>query len=161
MDDFVYFLEDPEIERPFEQLLAWHATSDFMGMVDWFLGTHFQWSCYNGDVSVHPRQTAVGCAAHLVEDNAVQERNITPDATPYRSGLPINACPESDEAKDRPALLERKKQYQSVVGLIGWLALSTRPDLAPTHSCLPTTTGPPRATGTRPFTHSTIHSFHH
>ena len=134
VDDFVYFSKDPEVERRFEQLLARLVTVNFMGTVDWFLGTHFQWSCYNGEVSVHLSQT--GFAAHLVEDNAVHVRNITPDATPYRSGLPIDACPESDKADDCPALLERKKQYQSVVGSIGWLAQSTRPDLAPTHSFL-------------------------
>ena len=33
-------------------------------------------------------------------------------------------------------LLERRRKYQSVVGLIGWLAQSTRPDLDPCHSFL-------------------------
>jgi hypothetical protein len=134
VDDFVYFSENSEVERRFEQLLSRLVTVDFMGTVDWFLGTHFQWSCSNGDVSVHLSQT--GFAAHLVEANNVHERNITPDATPYRSGLPIDACPESDENDDCPALIERKKRYQSVVGSIGWLAQSTRPDLSPTHSFL-------------------------
>ena len=134
VDDFVYFSEDPEVERKFEQLLSSLITVDFMGTVDWFLGTHFQWSCYHNEVSVHLSQT--GFAAHLVEDNNAHTRNITPDATPYRSGLPIDACPESDEADDCPALLERRRKYQSVVGSIGWLAQSTRPDLAPCHSFL-------------------------
>jgi hypothetical protein len=134
VDDFVYFSADPEVERRFEQLLSRLVTVDFMGTVDWFLGTHFQWSCFNGDVSVHLSQT--GFATHLVEDNSVQDRNITPNATPYRSGLPIDACPESDEADECPALVERKERYQSVVGSIGWLAQSTRPDLAPAHSFL-------------------------
>ncbi len=105
-----------------------------MGNVDWFLGTHFQWSCSDDDVSVHLSQ--MGFVAHLVKDNNVRTRNIAPDATPYRSGLPIDACPESKEADDCPALIERKRRYQSVIGSIGWLAQSTRPDLAPTHSFL-------------------------
>jgi hypothetical protein len=105
-----------------------------MGNVDWFLGTHFQWSCSDDEVSVHLSQT--GFAAHLVEDNNVHTCNITLAATPYRSGLPIDACPKSDEADDCPALIECKRRYQSVVGSIGWLAQSTRPDLAPTHSFL-------------------------
>ena len=134
VDDFVYFSENPAAERHFERLLSRLVTVDFMGTVDWFLGTHFQWSCFGGEVSVHLSQT--GFAAHLVEDNNAHERNVTPDATPYRSGLPIDACPESNEADDCPALIERKKRYQSVVGSIGWLAQSTRPDLAPTHSFL-------------------------
>ena len=45
VDDFVYFSEDPEVERRFKQLLSSLVTVDFMGTVDWFLGTHFQWSC--------------------------------------------------------------------------------------------------------------------
>jgi hypothetical protein len=134
VDDSVYFSEDPKVERLFEQLLSSLVTVDFLGTVDWFLGTHFQWSCHDDKVLVHLSQT--GFAAHLVEDNNVHTRNITPDATPYCSGLPINACPESDEADDCPALLERKKRYQSVVGSIGWLAQSTRPNLSPSHSFL-------------------------
>jgi len=118
----------------FEQLLSSLVTVDFMGTVSWFLGTHFQWSCYDNVVSMHLSQT--GFAAHLVEANNAHTRNVTPDATPYRSGLPIDACPESDEADDCPALLERWWKYQSVVGSIGWLAQSTRPDLTPSHSFL-------------------------
>ncbi len=105
-----------------------------MDNADWFLGTHFQWSNTDDKVSVHLGQT--GFAVHLVKDNNVHTRNITPDATPYRSSLPINACPETDKANDCPALIERKRRYQSFVGSIGWLAQSTRPDLAPTHSFL-------------------------
>jgi hypothetical protein len=105
-----------------------------MGTVDWFLGTHFQWSCYDNEVSVHLSQT--GFAAHLVEANNAHTRNITPDATPYRLGLPINACPNSNKADDCPALVEWRSKYQSVVGSIGWLAQSRRPDLAPCHSFL-------------------------
>ena len=134
VDDFVYFSEDPKVERRFEQLLSSLVIVNFLGTVDWFLGTHFQWSCHDNEVSVHLSQT--GFAAHLVEDNNVHMRNITPDATPYRLGLPIDACPESDEADDCPALLKCKKRYQSVVGSIGWLAQSTRPDLSSSHSFL-------------------------
>jgi hypothetical protein len=75
----------------------------------------------------------MGFAAHLVKDNNVRTRNITLDATPYRSVLPIDACPESNKANDCLALIERKQRYQSVVGSIGWLAQSTRLDLAATH----------------------------
>ena len=105
-----------------------------MGNVDWFLGTNFQWLCSDDKVPVHLSQT--GFAVHLVEDNNIHTCNITPDATPYCSSLPIDACPESDKADNCPALLERKKRYQSVVGSIGWLAQSTQPNLAPMHSFL-------------------------
>jgi hypothetical protein len=59
-----------------------------------------------------------------------------PDATPYRSGLPIDTIPESDKDKNCPTFIERKQKYQSVIGSIGWLPSSTRSDLAVTHSFL-------------------------
>ncbi len=43
MDDFIYFSDDPNVERLFEQLLSSLVTVNFMGSVEWFLGTHFQW----------------------------------------------------------------------------------------------------------------------
>jgi hypothetical protein len=134
LDNFVYFSKNPEVKRQFKQLLANLVTVEFMGNVDWFLGTHFQWSCTDDEVSVHLSQT--GFEAHLVEDNNVHTCNITPNATPYCSGLPVNACPESDKADDCLALIKCKRRYQSVGGSIGWLAQSTRPDLAHTHSFL-------------------------
>jgi hypothetical protein len=134
VNDFVYFSEDPEVERHFQRILSNYVTVDFMGTADWFLGTHFQWSISSDKVAVHLSQT--GFASHLVEANNVHTRSVTPDATLYRLGLPIDACPESDKADDSPALLECKHRYQSLVGSIGWLAQSTRPDLAPTHSFL-------------------------
>ncbi len=141
------------------QLLSSLVTVDFLGTVDWFLGKHFQWSCHDNKVSVHLSQT--GFAAHLVEDNNIHTQNINPDATPYHSGLPIDACPESDEADDCPALLGRKKRYQSVVGSIGWLAPSTRPDLSPSHSFLSSYNNKPsKATGTLPSMSSTTFARH-
>jgi hypothetical protein len=42
VNDFVYFLEDPEVGRQSEKLLSSIVTVNFMGNVDWFLlGTHF------------------------------------------------------------------------------------------------------------------------
>jgi hypothetical protein len=134
VDDFVYFSDDPYVERLFERLLSSLVTVDFMGTVEWFLGTHFQWHKTDDEVSVHLSQT--GFAAHLVEDNNAHLRKTAPDATPYRSGLPINAIPESDKADDCPTFIERKQKYQSIVGSIGWLASSTRPNLVAIHSFL-------------------------
>jgi hypothetical protein len=105
-----------------------------MGMVEWFLGTHFQRLATDNIVSVCLSQT--GFAAHLVKDNNIHLRNITHDATPYHSGLPINAIPKTDEPDNCPALIKWKCKYQSVIGSIGWLAQSTHPNLAPTHSFL-------------------------
>ncbi len=134
VDNCVYFSDDPYVERLFERLLSSLVTVDFMGTVEWFLGTHFQWHQTDDKVSVHLSQT--GFAAHLVEDNNAHIPKITPDATPYRSGLPIDAIPESDKANNCPTFVACKRKYQNVVGSIGWLASSTRPDLATIHSFL-------------------------
>jgi hypothetical protein len=42
MDDFIYFSADPAVEAKFQQLLKKYITVNFMGAVEWFLGTHFQ-----------------------------------------------------------------------------------------------------------------------
>jgi hypothetical protein len=127
----VYFSADSEIEAKFQRLLKQHIKVDFLGMVEWFLGTHFQWSVTPAVVKVHLSQ--IGFASHLVEGNNIHHRNITPDATPYWSGLPIDACPKSDRDKECPGFLECRSKYQSIVGSIGWLAQSTNPNLALSH----------------------------
>ena len=85
MDDFVYFLEDPDVEAWFARLLKEHVTVDFMGTVKWFLGTHFQWMVLPDLVQVHLSQT--GFASHLVEDNNVHLHNVTPDSQCYTISL--------------------------------------------------------------------------
>ncbi len=99
----MYFSKDPTVEAKFERLLKQRATVNFMGTAKWFLGTHFQWLVTLDLVQVHLIQT--GFASHLVEDNNIHLRNVTPDATPYCSGLPIDACPESDEDETNPTFI--------------------------------------------------------
>jgi hypothetical protein len=153
VDDFVYFSEDPQVERRFEQLLADLVTVDFMGTVDWFLGTHFQWPLYPDSVSVHMNQT--GFAAHMVEDNNVHTRNITPDATPYRSGIPINAIPESDKTTTaQPSSNANGINRVSLAQLAGSPKPPTRTSRQRTRSSRHTTTSHQKATGMRPFTPS-------
>lgn len=134
VDDFVYFSADDAVEKKFERLLAKSLAVDFMGTVEWFLGIHFQWKVTPSEVACHMNQAAF--AANLVEQFNQHHKNPTPNATPYRSGIPIDAIPESTEDDDCPALIKRKQMYQSAVGSIGWLANSTRPDLSPVHSFL-------------------------
>ena len=134
VDDFVYFSTSDKIERKFERLFAKALAVEFMGTVEWFLGVHFQWKVTRDVVRAHLNQA--GFAANMVEEFGQSHKHPTPDATPYRSGLPIDAIPESDEADDSKVLAKRKATYQSLVGCLGWLAFSTRPDLAPAHSFL-------------------------
>jgi len=134
VDDFVYFSADDAVEKKFERLLAKSLAVEFMGPVEWFLGIHFQWKSTPSAVSCHMNQAAF--AANLVKQFDQHHKSPTPTATPYRSGMPIDAIPDSTEDDNCPALLKRKQRYQSAVGSIGWLANSTRPDLAPVHSFL-------------------------
>jgi hypothetical protein len=66
----------------------------------------------------------------------MQNRNQTPTATPYRSGIPIDAVAPLLKDKDSPALKQCNDTYQSLIGSIGWLAHSTCPDLSTIHSFL-------------------------
>ena len=134
VDDFVYFSTDDAVEKKFERLLAKSLAVDFMGPVEWFLGIHCQWKSTPSAVSCHMNQAAF--AANLVEQFDQHHKSPTPTATPYRSGMPIDAIADSTEDDDCPALIKRKQKYQSVIGSIGWLANSTRPNLAPVHSFL-------------------------
>jgi hypothetical protein len=160
VDDFVYFSTDPAVEAKFQQLLKKYITIDFMGAMEWFLETHFQWMVTPDKVKVHLRQT--GFASHLVEDNNIHLHNITPDATPYRYSLPINTCLESDKEEVSPMFIKYKQKYQSIMGSIGLLAQTTRPDLAPSHSFLsaysnkPSHSHPSAAIYVLHYIHSTI-----
>jgi len=80
VDDFVYFLLDAAVEEKFQRILKQMITVDFMGSVEWFLGTHFQCMITPEVVSVHLSQT--GFVANLVKENNIHLRNITHDATP-------------------------------------------------------------------------------
>ena len=134
VDDFVYFSEDPKTEQLFCRLLKERCKVDFMGIVEWFLGVHFSWRVLPDSVSVHMNQS--GFAANLVESFFRDSRDQTHTATPYRSGIPIDAISPSTDPGDSPAQTRRKEAYQSLVGSIGWLAMSTRPDIAAVHSFL-------------------------
>jgi hypothetical protein len=128
VDDFVYFSEDPAVESLLCRLLGERCKVDFMGIVEWFLGVHFSWRITPSSVAVHLNQS--GFASNLVESFFGDTRNPTPTATPYRNGVPIDSIAPSTDADDSPAQICRKEAYQSLIGSIGWLAHTTRPDLA-------------------------------
>jgi hypothetical protein len=133
VDDFVFYSEYPTAEKSFQQQLAKKVVVEFMGDVDYFLGTAFTWEHLPGcHLSIHLSQSAfTEFTAHRF---AVDRFNRTLHMTPYRSGYPINSIPPADP-KD-PDLKRRTKVYQSIVGSINWLAMSTCPDVAPVLSFL-------------------------
>jgi hypothetical protein len=131
VDDLVYFSEDPSVEALFCRLLAEQCKVDFMGVVEWFLGIHFAWRITSDSISVRLNQS--GFAANLVESFFQDSRNMTPTATPYRSGVPNDSIAPSTDDDDSPAQLRRTATYQSLIGSIGWLSSSTRPYLSAVH----------------------------
>jgi hypothetical protein len=134
VDDFVYFLEDPAVESLFCHLLSERCKVDFMGIVEWFLGVHFSWQITPTSVAVHLNQS--GFASNLDESFFRDSRDPTTTATPYRSGVPIDSIAPSTDANNSPAQIRLKEAYQSLIGSIGWLAHTTRPDLSAVHSFL-------------------------
>ncbi len=135
VDDMVYFSDMDAVEQRFEQILSSQFKINFMGVVNWFLGTHFTWTDYpTEDISVHLSQVAF--AQNLVERYHQQHINHNTKSTPYCSGLPIDSLPAYDGDMQDPSFLRLREQYQSIVGSINWLATNTRPDLAPVTSFL-------------------------
>jgi hypothetical protein len=115
-----------------------------MGIVEWFLGIHFSWRMTSSTIAVHLNQS--GFATNLVKSFTRQDRDVTPAATPYQSGIPIDSIAPSINANDSPTQLWRKEAYQSLIGSIGWLLSSTHPNIAAAHSFLSSYTHKP-ATG--------------
>ncbi len=103
VNNFVYFLPNPAVEKLFCRLLAERCKVDFMGIVEWFLGIHFSWHMTSSTIAVHLNQS--GFATNLVESFAQQGRDVTPMATPYRSGIPINSIVPSINTDDSPTQL--------------------------------------------------------
>jgi hypothetical protein len=105
-----------------------------MRILEWFLGMHFSWRITSSSVSVHLNQS--GFASNLMETFFQESRNPTPTATPYRSGIPIDSIAPSTNDDASLAQIRCKEAYQSLIGSIGWLAITTRPDLIAVHSFL-------------------------
>lgn len=136
VDDMVYYSTSDASEKRFEEILSSQFTISFMGIVNWFLGTHFTWlTLPDGNLSVHLSQVAF--AQNLVERYRQNNINPNPRATPYRSGLPIDSIQGTtpDKMTD-PSFIRLREQYQSIVGSLNWLATNSRPDLAPVTSFL-------------------------
>jgi hypothetical protein len=100
-----------------------------------------------------------GFATNLIESESLQDRNQSPTANPYQSGVPINFIAKLSKADDSPSLKHCKEAYQSLVGSIGWLAHSTHPDLITAHSFLAAYSNKP-STGHMKAALHTLHYIH-
>ena len=108
VDNFVYFLEETAIKQHFERLLASKIRVEFMGTVNWFLGTHFEWSSHqDGALSCHLSQEAH--AQIIVEFYRLANINFNPLAPPYQPGFPIDATPSANINEDDKVFVWRCK----------------------------------------------------
>ena len=95
VDDFVFYSSDSTQEALFKKLLQEHIQVNFIGDVEYFLGTAFTWIHHKyGNISVHICQSAfTEFTAHRL---SVQNANKVPNVTPYHSGFPIGSIPPID-----------------------------------------------------------------
>ena len=128
VDKFVFYSSDTDQEAFFKTLLQEHIQVDFMGDVDYFLGTAFTWLQHkDGNISVHLFQSAfTEFTAHRF---SVQSANKVPNMTPYQSGFSIDSIPPVDPLN--PDLNRRRQLYQSIFGCINWLATCTCTNIVP------------------------------
>lgn len=87
-------------------------------------------------ITVTCRISQEGYAAAIVEEMGLSNANKSPLMTPFRSGLPIDTIPSIDMSAEERAPLTAK--MQSWLGMINWLQMCTRPDLATIFSLLAT-----------------------
>jgi hypothetical protein len=133
VDDFLYFSLDDEVEKYFETALCQKLRVDFLGDAGWYLGMKFNWN-HGSDGLVSRHISEEGYAAAIVEDMGLSNANKSPLMTPFCSGLPIGAIPSVDMSPTDCAHIIA--QMQSWLGMINWLQMCTRPDLATIFSLL-------------------------
>ena len=129
VDDFVYFSTCPKVEEEFARRLKQLNEVDFMGKVSHFLGLKFQWTEYNDDNG--QQQLKVHLSQKAFAENLVQLADLTTatshPTTPYRSGFPVDAVPETTNTADKVQLQNRLRQ---LVGSMLWLSQGSRPDIS-------------------------------
>ena len=94
VNDLIDFSLTAMVEHHFETSLAAQLCIQFMGSIEWFLGTYYEWMVHptTGDVSVHLSQEAF--TLRLLSD--FQMSTCNPAPSPYCSGLHINVIPPAD-----------------------------------------------------------------
>jgi len=95
VDDFVYFSTDKEVESKFEKELGSLTNVDFMGQVSHFLGIKYQWRQTPTSTKAHMSQEAF--AESLVNQNGLSNISTKINMTPYRSGFPVDAIPQTNQ----------------------------------------------------------------
>ena len=115
VDDFTYFSTSNATKRTFEERLGKEIEVEFMGPVTWFLGCLL----------------CLGYISQTAKIESLLDQFNMGDCNPvhnvYRSGFPIDRIPKDDTNPSEKT--ELVKQYQSLVGGLNWLSLSSRPEI--------------------------------
>jgi hypothetical protein len=93
----------------------------------------FDWST-SSNGNVHCRLSQSGYATAIVDELGLSTANKSPLMTPYQSSFPIDSIPHVDMSPEARAPFISK--VQSWLGMINWLQMCTRPDLATVFSLL-------------------------
>jgi hypothetical protein len=127
VDDCAYYGTDDVTESWFQAALGERLKIDFMGDLSYYLGVHYDWqTTKDGRLTVHLSQE--GHIYKMLENNNMRSTDSHfPVSTPYRSGTPIDRIPHDGVTPEqKPQLVS---SYQSIVGGLNWLSLSTQPDI--------------------------------
>jgi hypothetical protein len=133
VDDFLYFSLDDEVEKYFETALSQKLKVEFLGDAEWYLGMKFDWHT-SSDGSITCRISQEGYADAIASDMGLSNANKSPMMTPFHSGFPVDMIPTIDMSPESRAPFTAK--MQSWLGMINWLQMCTRPDLATVFSLL-------------------------
>ena len=118
VDDFIYFSEDPAVERAFESQLQQQISVEFLGVSHHFLGIRLHWTETTDTLSVHLSQPAF--IDDLLQRHGLSDSN--PVDTPYKSGVHVDTITGE--------LLQDPTIYQSLVGSLNLLVSISRPDIS-------------------------------
>ncbi|MGL5814547.1 MAG: reverse transcriptase domain-containing protein, partial [Aeromonas sp.] len=124
VDDCMYFGTDDATELWFEQELGKRLVIDFMGDLSYYLGVFYEWGrTADGRLTVHCSQE--GHIHRMLEQFNLSTAHAV--RTPFRSGHIIDRnLHDGQPPESKPTLV---KDYQSLVGGLNWISLSTRPDI--------------------------------
>ena len=115
VENFVFYSSDPTQEALFKTSLQEHIQVDFMGDVNYFLGTTFTW-LYHKDENISFHLCQLAFTEFTSHRFLAQSANKVPNIFLYRSGFPIDSIPPVDPLN--PDLPRQRKFYQSIFGCI-------------------------------------------
>jgi hypothetical protein len=133
VDDIIYFSASDQTEKKFEELLSSIGQVEFMGQVTLFLGTEFSW-VYHSDGHLSVSLTQQSFVETLIDSLNISSTHTSTFTTPYRTGINIDSIPTDNLSTGQRD--ELRLRYQSLIGSLNWLSITTRPDISTVVSLL-------------------------